>query len=129
MLPFHPFYLLPSFFSFYFISLRITYIKHNLPTVISYLFYSKICLPFQSTNSSLFFQTLTGNLVYVGSKASFIRSLMIGKVSEITGARHEPRYESIFLQGVWCGFCACVHRQLQVLPLFFLLPSVSHILS
>ena len=40
-----------------------------------------------------------GNLVYVGSQASFIRSLMIGKVSEITGAAHEPRYETMFLQG------------------------------
>jgi type IV secretory pathway VirB3-like protein len=46
--------------------------------------------------------------VYVGSKASFIRSLMIGKVSEITGARHEPRYESIFLQGVCVHVCVCV---------------------
>ena len=39
--------------------------------------------------------------MYVGSKASFIRSLMIGKVSEITGAAHEPRYETMFLQGEW----------------------------
>jgi superfamily II RNA helicase len=41
-----------------------------------------------------------GNLVYVGSKASFIRTLMIGKVSEITGEGHEPRYETLFLQGI-----------------------------
>eukprot|EP00596_Hydrurales_sp_CCMP1899_P009618 CAMPEP_0119034286 /NCGR_PEP_ID=MMETSP1177-20130426/1284_1 /TAXON_ID=2985 /ORGANISM="Ochromonas sp, Strain CCMP1899" /LENGTH=1580 /DNA_ID=CAMNT_0006991613 /DNA_START=41 /DNA_END=4783 /DNA_ORIENTATION=- len=41
-----------------------------------------------------------GNLVYVGSKASFIRTLMIGKVSEITGEGHEPRYETMFLQGM-----------------------------
>ena len=41
-----------------------------------------------------------GNLVYVGAPASFIRSLMIGKVSNITGAGHAPRYETCFLQGM-----------------------------
>lgn len=41
-----------------------------------------------------------GNLVYVGSRSSFIRSLMIGKLSNITGAGHPPRYETMFLQGM-----------------------------
>lgn len=58
-----------------------------------YLFYPHLL-------SQLILCIIVGNLVYVGSKASFIRSLMIGKVSEITGAEHEPRYESMFLQGM-----------------------------
>jgi hypothetical protein len=40
-----------------------------------------------------------GNLVYAGSRSSFIRSLMMGKVSEITGSGGKPPlYESLFLQ-------------------------------
>ena len=49
-----------------------------------------------------------GNLVYVGAPASFIRSLMIGKVSNITGAGHAPRYETCFLQGMLSTRYVCV---------------------
>ena len=39
-----------------------------------------------------------GSLVYAGARASFIRSLMIGQVANITGTNYPPRYESLFLQ-------------------------------
>lgn len=41
-----------------------------------------------------------GNLVYAGARASFIRSLMIGQVANITGNLFPPRYETVFLQGL-----------------------------
>ena len=96
---FHPFYFFSS--SFIFICSRISYFFYSHHIFLCIPFFPFFHLPTQFT-LLLFYSSLisTGNLVYVGSKASFIRSLMIGKVSEITGARHEPRYESIFLQGV-----------------------------
>lgn len=39
-----------------------------------------------------------GNLVYAGSRASFIRDIMIGHVANITGEIYEPRYPTMFLQ-------------------------------
>lgn len=41
-----------------------------------------------------------GNLVYVGSRAKFIRKLMLGEVSNITGRNFEPRYPVMFLQSL-----------------------------
>lgn len=41
-----------------------------------------------------------GNLVYAGARGSFIRSLMIGQVANITGRTFPPRYETAFLQGM-----------------------------
>lgn len=41
-----------------------------------------------------------GNLVYAGMRISRIRRLMIGKVANITGVHHNPRYESLFLQPI-----------------------------
>lgn len=41
-----------------------------------------------------------GNLVYVGSRAKFVRKLMIGEVSNITGRQHEPQYYAMALQGL-----------------------------
>ena len=60
-----------------------------------------------------------GNLIYVGSRAKFIRSLMIGKVSHITGRNElgqviEPRYPALLAQSilsaryVGLGRAACV---------------------
>lgn len=39
-----------------------------------------------------------GNLVYAGSRSSFIRRLMIGEVSNTTGTAYPPRYPTLFLQ-------------------------------
>lgn len=41
-----------------------------------------------------------GNIVYVGSRPSFIRELMIGKVAKIQGAIKNPKYPTMFLQGM-----------------------------
>ena len=41
-----------------------------------------------------------GNIVYVGSRPSFIRELMIGKVAKIQGAPKSPKYPTMFLQGM-----------------------------
>jgi hypothetical protein len=41
-----------------------------------------------------------GNLVYAGARSSFIRSLMIGKVSQISGVLKNPKYDTMFLQGM-----------------------------
>eukprot|EP01034_Spumella_vulgaris_P027120 gene27121-33797_t len=41
-----------------------------------------------------------GNLVYAGVRTRIVRRLMIGTVSNITGANHAPRYESLILQPV-----------------------------
>ena len=41
-----------------------------------------------------------GNLVYVGSRASFTRKLMIGEVSNITGKNQNPQYPAMALQGI-----------------------------
>jgi hypothetical protein len=41
-----------------------------------------------------------GNLVYVGSRAKFVRKLMIGEVSNITGSQHQPQYPALALQGL-----------------------------
>lgn len=41
-----------------------------------------------------------GNLVYAGARASFIRTLMIGEVSNTTGEKYDPRYPTIFLQSM-----------------------------
>jgi len=41
-----------------------------------------------------------GNIVYVGSRPSFIRELMIGKVAKVQGARQSPKYPTVFLQGM-----------------------------
>jgi len=60
-----------------------------------------------------------GNLIYVGSRAKFVRSLMIGTVSHITGRLPngqviEPRYPSLLAQNilsqryVGAGRAACV---------------------
>jgi len=60
-----------------------------------------------------------GNLIYVGSRAKFVRSLMIGTVSHITGRMPngkviEPRYPSLLAQNilsqryVGAGRAACV---------------------
>jgi len=39
-----------------------------------------------------------GNLVYAGSRSSFIRKLMIGEVANTTGEKYDPRYPTLFLQ-------------------------------
>lgn len=41
-----------------------------------------------------------GNIVYVGSRPSFIRELMIGKVAKVQGSRQNPKYPTMFLQGM-----------------------------
>lgn len=41
-----------------------------------------------------------GNIVYAGSRPSFIRNLMIGAISPITGEGKLPKYDSMFLQGM-----------------------------
>ena len=38
---------------------------------------------------------------------------MIGKVSEITGAAHEPRYETMFLQGEWDRVIEEIDREIE----------------
>merc|ERR1719453_1317743 len=41
-----------------------------------------------------------GNIIFAGLRASSVRKLMIGKISNITGQCHNPRYETLALQAV-----------------------------